>query len=85
MLLSGPLLPIAYRIKRWANASSFDRPDRWASVRAFAVMAALPYLALGLLLLSGMHDFWAFPVQRPAKGTLKKRGLSVRLFLPDPI
>src|SRR5579885_3781066 len=51
MVLTGPMLPLASSIKHWANASRFEMPDRWASVRAFAVIFMLPYAAIALLLL----------------------------------
>ena len=51
MVLTGPMLPLASSIKHWANASRFEMPDRWASVRAFAVILMLPYAAIALLLL----------------------------------
>jgi hypothetical protein len=57
--LAGPMLLLAYGIKRWAAASTSDWRDGWASVRAFSTIFGLCYLISLVFLLLLLPPFTA--------------------------
>lgn len=58
IVVTGPLLIIAYLLQRWA-ASTWDWRDRWGSLRALSNFALIWYLVAGLLAFFFPHGFAA--------------------------